>query len=162
MFTLRTFGNMRTLDAIATEAAHANYSVMLIPVVDATLEQVSGAFSRLSEQGVDGVIIVFEAHLLDNAEFTLPPGLPVVVIDSNAGDEYTVVDTDQAQGARQATEHLLGARPPAGVACRRARTLVLGRAPRRVVAAHAARTPASSRRRCCTATGPPNPGTGTA
>ncbi len=108
MFTLRTFGNMRTLDAIASEAAHANYSVMLIPVVDATLEQVSGAYSRLSEQGVDGVIIVFEAHLLDNAEFTLPPGLPVVVIDSNAGDEYTVVDTDQAEGARQATEHLLG------------------------------------------------------
>src|SRR5579883_2848499 len=60
MFTLRTFGNMRTLDAIASEAAHANYSVMLIPVVDATLEQVSGAYSRLSEQGVDGVIIVFE------------------------------------------------------------------------------------------------------
>lgn len=108
MFTLRTFGNMRTLDAIASEAAHANYSVMLIPVVDATLEQVSGAYSRLSEQGVDGVIIVFEAHLLDNAEFTLPPGLPVVVIDSNAGAEYTVVDTDQAEGARQATEHLLG------------------------------------------------------
>jgi DNA-binding LacI/PurR family transcriptional regulator len=108
MFTLRTFGNMRTLDAIATEAARANYSVMLIPVTDATLEQVSGAYSRLSEQGVDGVIIVFEAHLLDNAEFTLPPGLPVVVIDSNAGPEYTVVDTDQAEGARQATEHLLG------------------------------------------------------
>lgn len=108
MFTLRTFGNMRTLEAIATEAARANYSVMLIPVVDATLEQVSGAYSRLSEQGVDGVIIVFDANLLGDAEFTLPPGLPVVVIDSDAGGEYTVVDTDQAQGSRQATEHLLG------------------------------------------------------
>jgi DNA-binding LacI/PurR family transcriptional regulator len=31
----------------------------------------------------------------------------VVVIDSNAGSGYTVVDTDQALGARQATEHLL-------------------------------------------------------
>jgi DNA-binding LacI/PurR family transcriptional regulator len=56
---------------------------------------------------VDGVVIIFEAHLLDDAEFTLPPGLPVVVIDSNTGSEYTVVDTDQALGARQATEHLL-------------------------------------------------------
>jgi len=28
MFNLNTFGNMRTLDAIATEAARANYSVM--------------------------------------------------------------------------------------------------------------------------------------
>lgn len=107
MFTLRTFGNMRTLDAIATEAARADYSVTLIPVQEATLDRVSGAYSRLTEQAVDGVIIIFEAHLLDEADFVLPPGLPVVVIDSNATGKYTVVDTDQADGARQATEHLL-------------------------------------------------------
>ena len=107
MFTLETFGNMRTLDAIAMEAARADYSVTLIPIVDRTLGGVSGTYNRLSEQAVDGVVIIFEAHLLDDAEFTLPPGLPVVVIDSNAGSEYTVVDTDQAQGARLATEHLL-------------------------------------------------------
>jgi DNA-binding LacI/PurR family transcriptional regulator len=107
MFTLRTFGNMSTLNAIATEAARADYSVTLLPVREATLGQVSGAYSRLGEAAVDGVVIIFEAHLLDEAEFSLPPGLPVVVIDSNAGDAYTVVDTDQADGARQATEHLL-------------------------------------------------------
>jgi DNA-binding LacI/PurR family transcriptional regulator len=107
MFTLETFGNMRTLNAIAIEAARANYSVTLIPIPDPTLGQVSGAYNRLSEQAVDGVVIIFEAHLLDHAEFTLPPGLPVVVIDSNAGSRYTVVDTDQAEGARLATEHLL-------------------------------------------------------
>lgn len=108
MFTLETFGNMRTLDAIAQEAARANYAVTLIPVSDPTLGRVSGAYNRLSEAAVDGVVIIFEAHLLDDAEFTLPPGLPVVVIDSNSGPEYTTVDTDQALGARQATEHLLG------------------------------------------------------
>jgi DNA-binding LacI/PurR family transcriptional regulator len=107
MFTLETFGNMRTLDAIAMEAAQADYSVTLIPVTDRTLGRVSGMYNRLSEQAVDGVVIIFEAHLLDDAEFTLPAGLPVVVIDSNAGSEYTVVDTDQAEGARLATEHLL-------------------------------------------------------
>jgi DNA-binding LacI/PurR family transcriptional regulator len=107
MFTLETFGNMRTLDAIAQEAAHANFAVTLIPVSDPTMGRVSGAYNRLSEAAVDGVVIIFEAHLLDDAEFVLPPGLPVVVIDSNAGSEYTVVDTDQALGARQATEHLL-------------------------------------------------------
>jgi DNA-binding LacI/PurR family transcriptional regulator len=107
MFTLESFGNMRTLDAIAMEAARADYSVSLIPITDRTLGRVSGTYNRLSEQAVDGVVIIFEAHLLDDAEFTLPPGLPVVVIDSNAGPEYTVVDTDQAEGARLATEHLL-------------------------------------------------------
>ena len=108
MFTLATFGNMRTLDAIAQEAARANYAVTLIPVSDPTLGRVSGAYNRLSEAAVDGAVIVFEAHLLDEAEFSLPPGIPVVVVDSNAGSGYTVVDTDQAQGARQATGHLLG------------------------------------------------------
>ena len=108
MFTLQTFGNMRTLDAIATEAARADYSVMLLPIPDPTLGRVSGAYSRLSDQAVDGVIIIFEARLLDRAEFVLPPGMPVVVIDSGAGSGYTAVDTDQALGARQATEHLLG------------------------------------------------------
>ncbi len=108
MFTLSTFGNMRTLDAIAKEAASADYAVTLIPISDPTLGRVSGAYDRLSEQAVDGAVIIFEAHLLDDAKFTLPPGVPVVVVDSNAGPGYTVVDTDQAQGARQATEHLLG------------------------------------------------------
>jgi DNA-binding LacI/PurR family transcriptional regulator len=107
MFTLETFGNMRTLDAIAKEAARADYAVTLIPVSNPTMGRLSGAYNRLGEAAVDGVVIIFEAHLLDDAEFTLPPGLPVVVIDSNTGSEYTVVDTDQALGARQATEHLL-------------------------------------------------------
>lgn len=108
MFTLETLGNVRTLDAIATEAADAGYSVTLMPVPDPTMGAVSGAYRRLSEQAVDGIIIIFEASLLDRVEITLPPGLPVVVIDSNAGSGFAVVDTDQAQGARQATEHLLG------------------------------------------------------
>ncbi len=107
LFTLETLGNVRTLDAIVLEAAKADYSVTLIPVPDPTLGAVSGAYRRLTEQAVDGVIIIFEASLLDRMEISLPPGLPVVVIDSNAGSGYTVVDTDQAQGARIATEHLL-------------------------------------------------------
>jgi DNA-binding LacI/PurR family transcriptional regulator len=37
----------------------------------------------------------------------MPDGLPVVVVDSSAHYDYPIVDTDQAQGARLATEHLL-------------------------------------------------------
>ncbi|MFB2554145.1 LacI family DNA-binding transcriptional regulator [Herbiconiux liangxiaofengii] len=107
MFTLATLGNMRTLDAIATEAAKADYSVTLIPLADQTLGAVSGAYRRLNDQAVDGVVIVFEAHLLDRGEITLPPGLPVVVVDSNASSGYAVVDNDQIEGARLATQHLL-------------------------------------------------------
>jgi DNA-binding LacI/PurR family transcriptional regulator len=108
MTTLQTLGNIRTLDAIATEAVHADNSVLLMPISDPTLRSVSGAYQRLSAQAVDGAVIILEARFLDRAEFALPPGIPVVVIDSGAGPGYTVVDTDQALGARQATAHLLG------------------------------------------------------
>ena len=107
MTSLQTLGNVRTLDAIATEAARADYSVMLLPISDPTLGRVSGAYQRLTAQAVDGAVIILEARLLDQAEFALPPGIPVVVIDSGAGSGYSVVDTDQALGARLATGHLL-------------------------------------------------------
>jgi len=107
MFTLSSYGNMRTLDAIAVSAARAGYSINLVPVEHPTQQDVSVAFSRLLEQAVDGIIIVIEAHIVDRADVELPPGLSVVVIDSTARADYPQVDTDQAQGARLATEHLL-------------------------------------------------------
>lgn len=107
MFTLSSFGNMRTLDAIASAATDAGYSITLIPVPHPTQGEVSVAFDRLSEEAVDGVIIIVEAHLLDESDVELPAGLPVVVVDSTASDRYPIVDTDQAHGARLATEHLL-------------------------------------------------------
>ena len=106
LFTLATTGNSRTVEAIATHAAHEGYAITLIPVA-ATQAGVIGAFTRLGEMAVDGVIVIMEVHLLDTADLTLPPGVPVVVFDSDAGDRYPVVDTDQADGARQAVRHLL-------------------------------------------------------
>jgi DNA-binding LacI/PurR family transcriptional regulator len=107
MFTLSSFGNLKTLDAIATASAQAGYTITLMPIPSPTQGEVAVAFSRLAEQAVDGVVIIIEAHLLDRAEITLPTGLPVAIVDSDAGGRYTVVDADQAQGARLATEHLL-------------------------------------------------------
>jgi DNA-binding LacI/PurR family transcriptional regulator len=107
LFTLSTTGNSRTLEAIATEAARREYAITLLPVAAPTQDAVFGAFSRLEELAVDAIIVIMEVHLLDSATVHLPPGIQVVVVDSDAGDRYTVVDTDQADGARQATRHLL-------------------------------------------------------
>lgn len=107
LFTLATTGNMRTLEAIATSAARAGYAITLIPVQAHTQDEVHGAFTRLGELAVDAIVVVMEVHLLDSGTVRLPPGVPVVVVDSNAGEQYAVVDTDQANGARQAVEHLL-------------------------------------------------------
>ncbi|WP_459644596.1 LacI family DNA-binding transcriptional regulator [Kineococcus sp. NUM-3379] len=107
LFTLSTTGNMRTLDAIATSAAREGYAITVIPIAAPTEAGVRGGFSRLEELAVDGVVVIMEVHLLDTAVVSLPPNLHAVVVDSNAGDRHAVVDTDQADGARQAVEHLL-------------------------------------------------------
>ncbi|MEU1132031.1 LacI family DNA-binding transcriptional regulator [Streptomyces sp. NPDC005900] len=106
-FTLSTTGNVRTLEAIATSAAQEGYAVTLLPVAVPTQDEVRGAFSRLGELAVDAVIVIMEVHLLDAATLSLPPHVQVVVADSDAGDRYTVVDTDQTGGTRAAVRHLL-------------------------------------------------------
>ncbi|MDT7839812.1 LacI family DNA-binding transcriptional regulator [Streptomyces justiciae] len=107
-FSLSTTGNVRTLEAIATAAAAEGYAVTLLPLAVPTQDEVRGAFSRLQELAVDAVIVIMEVHLLDAATINMPPRVQVVVADSDAGDRYTVVDTDQAGGTRTAVEHLLG------------------------------------------------------
>ncbi len=107
LFTLATTGNMRTLDAIATSAAAEGYAITVIPVEAPTQDGVNGAFTRMGELAVDAVILLMEVHLLDAASVSLPTDVPVVVADSDAGDRYPVVDTDQAAGSRAAVQHLL-------------------------------------------------------
>ncbi|MDR7276211.1 LacI family DNA-binding transcriptional regulator [Catenuloplanes atrovinosus] len=107
LFTLATTGNSRTVEAIADHAAREGYAITIIPVAAPTQDGVLGAFTRLGELAVDGAIVIMEVHLLDTTRITLPPGVQVVVVDSDAGDTYTVVDTDQADGARAAVRHLL-------------------------------------------------------
>jgi len=107
LFNLSTTGNMRTLEAVASSAAHEGYATTLLPVTVPSQDEVRGAFTRLGELAVDGIVIIMEVHLLDAATVSLPPHAQVVVVDSNAGDRYCVVDTDQAGGARAAVEHLL-------------------------------------------------------
>ncbi|MER5951433.1 LacI family DNA-binding transcriptional regulator [Streptomyces sp. NPDC001904] len=106
-FTLSTTGNVRTLEGIATSAAQEGYAVTLMPVAVPTQDEVRGAFSRLGELAVDAVIVIMEVHLLDSGRLTLPSHVQVVVVDSDAGDRFAVVDTDQAGGTRDAVRHLL-------------------------------------------------------
>ncbi|MFF7445621.1 MULTISPECIES: substrate-binding domain-containing protein [unclassified Streptomyces] len=106
-FSLSTTGNVRTLEAIATAAAAEGYAVTLLQATVPTQDEVRGAFSRLEELAVDAVIVIMEVHLLDAATINIPPHVQVVVADSDAGERYTVVDTDQAGGTRAAVEHLL-------------------------------------------------------
>lgn len=107
LFSLASTGNSRTVEAIATHAAAEGYAITLIPIDVPTQDNVLGAFTRMGELAVDAVVVIIEIHLLDSGTVTLPPGVHIVVVDSDAGDRYSVVDTDQAEGARRAVHHLL-------------------------------------------------------
>lgn len=107
VFTLESFGNMRTVAAIAAAAAAAGYSITLISALARTRDDVVDAIGRLEEQAVDGVVLLIESHLVDETRIALPADLPVVIVDSAIRPDHGLVDTDQAQGARLATEHLL-------------------------------------------------------
>ena len=107
LFRLNATGKSDTVEAIATHAATEGYAITLIPIDVPTQDNVLGAFSRMEELAVDAVIVFIETHLLDTGVVRLPPGVPVVVVDSDAGDRYRVIDTDQDGGARSAVNHLL-------------------------------------------------------
>ena len=106
MFDLTATGNTSTLAAVTESANAEGYTVTLMTSPGRTSASVSGAFSRLQEMAVDGVILIMEAAPDDDA-FVIPPTAHLVVADSNQGDRYPVVDTDQAGGAHAAVEHLL-------------------------------------------------------
>ncbi|MDT7845852.1 LacI family DNA-binding transcriptional regulator [Streptomyces justiciae] len=107
LFDLASTGNSRTVEAIATHAAAEGYAITLIPIDVPTQDNVLGAFTRMGELAVDAVIVIMEVRLLDAGTVQLPPGAHVVVVDSDAGDRYSVVDTDQADGTGKAVRHLL-------------------------------------------------------
>ncbi|MFE6736486.1 LacI family DNA-binding transcriptional regulator [Microbacterium sp. NPDC057650] len=106
-YNITTLGNERTLEAVAEAAALAGYTTTLIPVADPTSGNVSGAFGRLEEQAVDGIILIMSAELGSPDDLALTAGLPLVIVDSDVATEHTLVDNDQEQGTRLAMQHLL-------------------------------------------------------
>ncbi|HEX6520172.1 MAG TPA: LacI family DNA-binding transcriptional regulator [Streptosporangiaceae bacterium] len=105
-FDLSAHGNARTIEAIAAAAQEAEYSVNIAGISAATEEAVQRAYARLTSQAVDGVVLI-EARILDTATIHLPTSVPVVIADGDPGRNFPAVDTNQAAGARDATQHLL-------------------------------------------------------
>lgn len=107
MSELSSYGNTRTLEAFAREASKAGYSLALTPLWTIAQAGLTGAFTRIADQAVDGLIVVMEEHDLLDSDLARVAGIPTVVVTAGRSHPYASIDTDQAQGARLATEHLL-------------------------------------------------------
>lgn len=106
-FNVGAHGNARTFGAIADAAREADFSVNYMGVRAQTEAAVQQAFQHLTLQSVDGIVLV-ESQMLDTPSLRLPPSMPIVVADGDAGHRYPNVDFDQTLGARSAVSHLLG------------------------------------------------------
>ena len=104
-FNVSTYGNSRMIGAIALAAADAGYGLTLMTAAPRH-GAVSGAYARLTQQAVDGVIVLTDEDLEDAHGYTLPAGVPVVLASGRTSN-YHNADSDQAGGSRRATEFLL-------------------------------------------------------
>jgi DNA-binding LacI/PurR family transcriptional regulator len=104
--TLATVGNSRMLQAVADAAAARGYALTVVTL--GAEPDVAAAFERLSEQGVDGAVVLNEATAATRGT-AAPRGLRLVVVDTPPGtDDVGIVQSDHADGARAATAHLIG------------------------------------------------------
>ena len=103
--TLASVGNSRMLQAVADAAAAREYALTVVTL--GADGDVSAAFERLSDQGVDGAIVLNEATERVREADLRAAGLTLVVVDSPRDDRFGVIETDHAGGAALAVTHLL-------------------------------------------------------
>ena len=103
--TLASVGNSRMLQAVADAAAARGYALTVVTL--GADGDVSAAFERLSDQGVDGAIVLNEATEHVREADPRAAGLTLVVVDSPRDDRFGIIETDHAGGARVAVEHLI-------------------------------------------------------
>ncbi|ROS31319.1 LacI family DNA-binding transcriptional regulator [Cellulomonas sp. PhB150] len=99
-------GESGTVDAIVDAARREGYTVNLVDVASPSSDDVAAALQRLSNQSVDGLIIV-RAETATPTSLALPPRTPVVVADSRFVGHHPAVGADQVAGASRAVQHLL-------------------------------------------------------
>ncbi len=103
--TLASVGNSRMLQAVADAAAARGYALTVVTL--GADGDVSAAFERLADQGVDGAIVLNEATERVREADLRAAGLTLVVVDSPRDDRFGIIETDHAGGARVAVTHLL-------------------------------------------------------
>jgi len=101
-------GPVSTLYGIERAAREAGWYVSVVSLPSIEADSLSQALERLAHQGVAGVVAIAPIASSGDGLAQLPNDLPMVVVEGDPGGELSVVTVDQREGARLATEHLLG------------------------------------------------------
>lgn len=100
-------GEALTTEGVLAAAWDAGYTVSMIQVERPASADMRSAVLRLTDQAVDGLVVV-QAGRADRQHVVLPPGVPVAVSDSALVGYYPSASADQVRGVRAAVRHLLG------------------------------------------------------
>jgi DNA-binding LacI/PurR family transcriptional regulator len=106
-FETTLHGPASTLLGIERAAHHAGYVVSIASLGSLDSASVRSAIERLSEQSVDGILVIAPQESAAQALRHLRSDVPVVATEAGAYDGVPLVAVDQVAGARIATEHLL-------------------------------------------------------
>lgn len=106
-FDTTLYGPASTLFGIEQAARDAGYFISIVSLRQLTPDAVHEAVDYLTDQGVDGLVIIAPERSAAAALAALPHGLPIVTVEGAHDVGLPVVSVDQHTGARMATEHLL-------------------------------------------------------
>jgi DNA-binding LacI/PurR family transcriptional regulator len=106
-FDTTLYGPASTLYGIELAARAAGYFVSIVSLKTLTAAGVLEAIGFLTDQGVDGVVVVAPQRSTARALGGLTTQLPTVAVEGGRAGGVPAVSVDQVDGARQAVEHLL-------------------------------------------------------
>ena len=107
-FDTSLYGPASTLVGVERAALAEGYFVSVVSLESLERSAVVRAVQRLRALGVDGILVIAPHLAAASALWDLPADLPVVALEAGPEDAVPLVTIDQYQGARLATEHLLG------------------------------------------------------
>lgn len=102
---LERTGEALTVSAVIEAARSEDFGVTIVTMKDQEADGWEWAASRLSNQAIDGLVILRAEQTPD--ELSLPRSLPVAVSDSRLMGMYPAVGSNHTQGSQDATAHLL-------------------------------------------------------
>ncbi|MGP3958951.1 LacI family DNA-binding transcriptional regulator [Nonomuraea sp. 3N208] len=107
-FDTTLYGPASTIYGIEQAARTAGYFVSIVSLKTIDPNSVRDAIDYLTEQGVDGVVVVAPQLSATAALEGLPVGMPAVAVEGiTYRADVSAVCIDQIEGARLATRHLL-------------------------------------------------------
>jgi len=102
------FGPASALSGVEGAAERLGYAVSVANVHGSSPTRLGDSVTRLIGQGVDGVVVIAPIHVDETSLDTLAHEVPLVAVQGAPEGRFSAVVVDQVQGARLATEHLLG------------------------------------------------------